>query len=97
MDYDALDGELQAGNAVFRKETEGSTGYLTGRYAKEHKQYLLDFLASSQVYDITNGNRVPVIIEGGTYLYQDDDRYDHYARFRAIEGYNNHSFSPDEV
>jgi hypothetical protein len=97
MDYAALDGELQAGSATFRKESDHSSGHLTGRYGKAYQQYLLDFMVSKQVYEITSGNRVPVVIDKSSMRYQDDESNEYYLRFKAIESYTNHSVTPDEI
>jgi hypothetical protein len=97
MDYDTLDGELQSGAALFRKESDHSSGFLTGQFAEAYQQYLLDFLISNQVYEITNGTRVPVVIAQGSMRYEDDESNQYFVRFRAIESYLNHSFTPDVI
>jgi hypothetical protein len=97
MNYETLDGELEASGATFRKQSDNSTGFMTGSFGLAYQQYLLDFLISPKVYDITNGVRVPVVIDSGSMRYKDDDSYQYYLRFKAIESYTNHSFTPDKI
>jgi hypothetical protein len=97
INYEALAGELQADGALFQKKSDVSTGYLTGKSSKEWQQYLLDFHMSPEVYEITNGNRVPVVIKSDSMTYSDDDSFERYTRFVAYEAYNNHSFTPDVI
>lgn len=97
MNYEALDGELAADGASFQKKSDISSGYLTGKSGLQYQQYLLDFLISPEVYEITNGTRIPVVIKADSMPYKDDDSYEYFIRFSAIEAYNNHSFTPDSI
>ena len=99
MDYNALDGELEVNESYRQQITDHSTGFITGAYAKEYKEYLQDFLLSPRVFDITNGDRVPVIVESGDIVLsnEEDEKYMHYIRFRVQEAYINNSFTPQTL
>jgi len=97
MDYNALDGELEVNDSVFQKVSDYSTGFLKGSYGKEYQRALLDFMNSRRVYEVTTGQRVPVIVEKATMRYTEDESNEYYLRFSLQEAYINHSFTPDEA
>lgn len=97
MSYSSLDGELEVNNSTFQKNGNYSTGYLKGRYAKEYQQSLLDFMNSRRVFEITNGIRVPVIVQKSELRFTEDNSSEYFLRFSLQEAYINHSFTPDQV
>jgi hypothetical protein len=97
MDYNALDGELEVNESVFQKVSDHSTGFLKGSYGKEYQQSLLDFMNSRRVFEITSGQRVPVLVDKATVRYSEDESNEYYLRFTVQEAYVNHSYTPDGV
>ncbi len=93
--YAALDGEKQVNNSALQNSTQISTGFFTGRYGAAWRDYMRDFLLSRQVYDVTNGDRKPVIIQGGSYPMGADQLFQFYIRFTAMDAYEDENYTPD--
>jgi hypothetical protein len=94
--YEQLDGERTVNFATVQKITEHSTGYLKTLGA-DWLAYMEDFLLSKQVYDITNGTRKPIAIEGGSFLVNEDRNYERYVRFKALNSYQDEVYTPNEI
>ncbi|HEY3403898.1 MAG TPA: hypothetical protein VGK59_10955 [Ohtaekwangia sp.] len=94
--YAAMDGEFAVNDISMEEKKSYGSGYITGKLAKQWHEYLKDFLLSPMIYDVTTGQRIPVVISGGNHL-QEDDNYERFIRFEAKPAYNNNSFTPAEI
>lgn len=93
-DYSALDGEF-AVNSVARTKTRSiSSGFVKGRLASQWHDYLQDFIGSPKVFDVTNGNRYPVVVAAGDFSKADRD-YNRFIRVEMKDAYDNIVYTPD--
>ncbi len=93
-DYSATDGQFQSGDKTLQARSRYSSGWITGRYAQLWLEYMQDFMLSNQVYEITGGQRVPVIIQSRSMPLKPDRDNKRFVRFEVIEAYNEHSYTP---
>jgi hypothetical protein len=94
--YAALDGEFVSNSITIQGKHSFSSGFVKDRYAEQWHDYLVDFLRSPIVYDITSGTRVPVVITGGSHEKADQD-YTRYIQFEAKPAYEDESYTPDSI
>lgn len=92
--YAALDGEKETNHATLQEGGSYSTGYAAS--AAWH-EYLKDFLLSRRVYDVTDGKRRPVQVQGGGFATGADQVYERYIRFTAVSSYEDENFTPANV
>jgi hypothetical protein len=91
--YAALDGEMEVNNSTLQEGGSYSSGYLND-YSREWLDYLKDFLLSRRVYDVTDGQRRPVMVQGGNFPTGADQNYERYIRFTAIDSYTDENYTP---
>ncbi len=94
--YSAIDGEFTVNQVMRQKQTNLSSGYIKNRLAKEWHEYLQDFIGSPVVYDVTDGQRFPVVITDGEHL-TEDQNYERFIRVTTRDAYDNESFTPAEI
>jgi hypothetical protein len=95
-DYAALDGELEVNNTTIERSTNFSTGFIKGSLARQWHEYMIDFLNSKRIYNVTTGDRVPVVITSADHV-TEDQNYEFFVRFDARNAYSNDSFTPSEI
>ena len=88
--YDLIQGQFRLSNVESRNSSEVSTGH----YSKAYVDYLQEMLLSTQVYEITGGRRVPVIIKNQTVTLHTDKVNLWYIRFQVQSAFSNTSFTP---
>jgi hypothetical protein len=93
IDYSAIDGEKELNYVVYNRQFDYSSGYFKGKYAKQWRDYMVDFLLSRSVFEIVSGVRKPIVIVNQEIPDADGD-YQYYIRFTVQEGYINDSFTP---
>lgn len=91
--YAALDGEMEVNNATLQEGGSYSSGYMND-YSREWLDYLKDFLLSRRVYDVTDGKRRPVMVQGGNFPTGADQNYERYVRFTVIDSYTDENYTP---
>jgi len=91
--YAALDGEMEVNNATLQEGGSYSSGYLND-YSREWLDYLKDFLLSRRVFDVTDGQRRPVMVQGGNFPTGADQNYERFIRFTAIDSYTDENYTP---
>jgi hypothetical protein len=94
--YDPLQGEY-AVNTVTRQVSRSiSSGFVKDKQAEAWHKYLVDFMASPIIYDVTNGKRYPVVVTGGDHTTADQN-YERYIRVEARDAYDNESYTPQDI
>lgn len=93
-DYQPLDGEYETYRALNRRVANVSTGFMVDKYTH---LWFQDFALSRRVFDITSGERVPVTIDTSRLKLPKDKDYEYYHRFKALESYEDESFTPQSV
>lgn len=94
--YQALDGEFEVNMAVMSREIDYSSGHIRGANAEQWREYLKDLLLSTRVFDITDGQRLPVVILSAEHRKMDQD-YNRFVRFTAKPAYDDENFTPASV
>lgn len=94
FDYEALDGQFKGTNHQKIDNTSYSTGFYSGTYGKYQAEYLQEIPLSSKVFDITTGERIPIIIKPGTFKIEESKDYRYYMRFEATSAYKDEVFTP---
>lgn len=90
VDYSIQTGQFRKSYASFHNEMEVSTGHLT----KQAADYLQELLLSKEVYEITDGIRVPIIIDTDSFRIFSDGDYRYYLRFNYRNAYRNEVYTP---
>lgn len=94
--YAALDGQYINNDVTHNQQRNISSGYIKNRFAKEWHEYMKDFMGSRIVYDVTDGNRYPIVITGGDHD-SEDQNYERFIRVTARDAYDNESFTPADI
>jgi hypothetical protein len=94
--YATLDGEFSVNSIQIQKKKSYSSGFIKDLKAKEWHQYLIDFLRSPVIYDVTNGKRSPVVITGSKHEQTDQD-YTRFIQFDIKPAYDDEVYTPDSV
>jgi len=92
--YSALDGERAMNDVSMRESDNFSTGYFTDQFGKEWLDYMKDLVLSRQVFDVTDGRRIPIMVKPATYPTGADQNYEYYLRFSADDAYLDESYTP---
>ncbi len=81
--YDANDGQFGNGHSRKQNSTKVSTGFYSGVLSKEWLEYMQEVALSRKVFDITNGERIPMInaTKGVTVERNEDNKRLCQARF----------------
>jgi len=87
-DYDVLDGEFGMLDPSYQDVYQYSTGYVS----KAEAQYLRTMLISEQLYEVTDGERVPLVLETNSIRIRKDRDNRYYVRFEARESYINEGY-----
>jgi len=95
--YNALDGEYQISNVSKTNRFIYSSGYFTGRYSDQWLEHMQELYLSQKVYDVTDGLRVPIIIQSGSMQVKKDADNKRSIRFEAIEAYFDYVNTPRSV
>lgn len=96
-DYSSEDGEFEVNNVTLREKVNYSTGFFTGRLAKEWQVYMKDLLLSSRIFDITDGDRIPVTITSSSLDGGLDHEFIRFARVDVQKSFIDESFTPDDI
>lgn len=96
-DYSSLDGEYQISNVSKTNRFIYSSGYFTGRYADQWLEHMQELYLSPKVYDVTDGIRVPIIIQSGSMQVRRDSDNKRFIRFEAIEAYFDYVNTPRSI
>lgn len=94
--YAAEDGEYEINTSTHEMASSFSSGFFKNIMPREWHEYMIDFLASKRIYDVTDGSRIPVIIQSSEHV-TEDQNYEFFVRFEAKRAYNNHSFTPNQI
>lgn len=89
--YSSLDGEKEVNHSTLQESGSYSSGFVP---SAEWLDYLKDFLLSTRVYDVTDGQRRPVTIEAGTFPTGADQNYERFIRFTVVDGYEDENYTP---
>jgi len=92
--YSATDGQFEMNDAVIRESDNLSSGYFTDQYGKDWLDYMKDLLLSKRVFDVTNGDRLPLKIQPATYPMGADQNYEYFVRFVAGDAYEDENYTP---
>lgn len=88
--YSLQTAQFRKSYASFINETEVSSGHIT----KQAADYLQELLLSKEVYEITDGIRVPVIIDTDSFRIYSDGDYRYHLRFNYRTAYRNEVYTP---
>ncbi len=94
FDYLSSDGEEKNTHSQSIQNFEYSSGMFKGKYAQYMSEYMQDLLHSKKAYDITNGERIPINISGGTFRIEETADFKYFTRFEANLAYTDSVFSP---
>jgi len=94
--YNPSDGEFASASATLQPTLNYSSGFITGRLARDWHEYMQDFLNSSKIFDVTGGARSPINIVAGNWMYA-DQQYQRYIRFDVKPAYDDQSFTPSGI
>lgn len=92
--YESLQGQFAAGNAENRITTRVSTGFFAGPDSQQWLDYMQEVMLSSRIYDITSGDRVPVINITKKLVIRQNEDNKRFARFDFVNAYADHSYTP---
>lgn len=94
--YNPLQGQYSV-NTVTRQSTRSiSSGFIKDKQAEKWHEYMIDFMSTPLLYDVSNGKRYPVVITGGDHT-RADQNYERYIRIDARQAYDNESFTPKDI
>lgn len=96
-DYSTSQGEFETNSAVIRDEASHASGYFEGKYAAAWQEYMKDFMISTRVFELNGAIRKPVNILSDSFQYKIDNDYKHFVRFKALDAYQDDSFTPATV
>lgn len=94
--YESLDGEFSVNTVTIQKKNSYSSGFVKERRTKEWHEYLIDFLRSPIIFDVTSGSRSPVVITAGIHE-RVDQEYARFIQFEAKPSYDDESFTPETI
>jgi len=89
--YTALSGQLQSSEKTFAKKKSYSTGYLPSAAWQE---YLTDLLLTRYFFDVTDGKRYPMVVTTKDMRAKEDQDYEFFVRFEALDAYQNPGYNP---
>ena len=95
-DYTAADGEFVVNSVTMMQRNSYSSGYIKNKKAAEWHEYMKDFLISTRIFDVTTGQRLPVVIASSSHS-KEDQNYNRFIRFDAKPAYDNESFTPSSI
>lgn len=91
--YEPLDGQFDSGEASKQNSYKVSSGYLS----KEWLKYMQDIGLSRKVYDITDGDRVPIINMTKNVIVEQNKDNKRFVRFEFMKAYADQSYTPTDV
>ncbi len=94
-DYNPLDGEFESGLATKSVVTKNSTGHFSGAYAKKWQSWMHQLALSPKVFDITDGQHIPVTIKMDKVVSDPGKSKIYFQRFDAIHAYTDENFTPE--
>lgn len=97
VSYASLDGEKEIYSARLQERSSFSSGYLDDKLAAQWLDYLKDFLVSRKVYEVTDGQRRPIVVAGGQFVTGADQDYTRFIRFTALDSYEDESYTPKDA
>lgn len=97
FDYLSSDGEEKNTHSKSNQTFEYSSGMFKGKYAEYMAEYMQDLLHSKKAYDITNGERIPINIAGGTFRIKETADFKYFTRFEAKLAYTDSLFTPSAL
>jgi hypothetical protein len=89
--YEAIDGEKEINTSALQNSVSHGSGFLK---SKDWLDYMRDFLLSTRVFDVTDGLRLPVTINGGDFNMGADQVYERFIRFTAMDSYQDENYTP---
>lgn len=97
FDYLSSDGEEKNTHSKSNQTFQYSSGMFKGKYAEYMAEYMQDLLNSKKAYDITNGERIPINIAGGTFRIKETADFKYYTRFEAKLAYTDSLYTPSSL
>lgn len=95
--YAAIDGEFQVNHVTLQQKASYSSGFIKGALAKQWKEYMVDFIKSTDIYDVTTGERLKRVVTTTTMPGEADQEYLRFIRFEALDNYVDENFTPGEI
>ncbi len=96
-DYQSDEGQYESGDVAKRRKFSYSTGYLQGQNAADWWEYMQELMMSRKVYDVTNGERKPIVINARSIKTGERTNHKRFVRFEAAESYLDYSYTPENV
>lgn len=96
-DYSALQGEREVNSATLQRLSNNSSGYIDGAYAAEWLDYMDEFLISPRVFEVTDRQRRPVLVNGGSFNKGADQSYERFIRLTTVDAYQDDSYTPQNL
>tara|TARA_R110001599_G_scaffold332511_1_gene547970 strand:- start:18686 stop:20881 length:2196 start_codon:yes stop_codon:yes gene_type:complete len=87
--------ELESFNGSYQTSWKMSTGYYEGPQGYAYIKSLYDLMLSPQVYEITNGLRLPRLILPGSVQVKVDKDSRYFLRFDCVDPYIEKNYTPD--
>lgn len=97
VDYEAIDGEFDVNQSTIQARSSFSSGYIKGAFAKQWNEYMIDFVKSAIIYDVTTGERLRRIVTTTNVPGEADQEYSRFVRFEAMDNYIDENFTPDDI
>lgn len=94
--YKHTDGEYEQTSVEGQVTREMGSGYFLETNSRGWQLYMRDVMKSTRVYDVTKGQRVPIIITSAELVGPVSRNYKYAARFESIVAYSDEVYTPDE-
>lgn len=91
--YDPLKGEKRMGEALRVDKAKYSSGYFTDELGKAWLDYMKDFMATSQLYELRGTERLPLVITDG-HVTSSDKNYEYAFQFDVENAFDNTQYTP---
>ncbi len=95
--YDPDDGQFANGTAFKRNMTKVSSGFYSGVLSAAWLEYMQEVALSKKVFDITTGERIPVINATPQVMVEQDENNKRFARLEFIDAYEDENYTPAAV
>lgn len=92
--YNALDGEREMNDVTLRESNSISSGYIKDSLGAAWLDYMKDLLMARKVYEVTDGRRIPLMIQPATYPMKTDQNFEYFLRFTALNAYEDENYTP---
>jgi aromatic ring-opening dioxygenase LigB subunit len=95
--YVSEDGEMAINLTTMQDKTNLSTGYFKEENANAWREYMKDFRLSAKIFDVTNGQRIRMVITSNNLPGNSDQDYLRFARFDSENAYIDDSYTPEAL